>query len=61
MDYFGVWIVNVLLTIVTFGLYTAWAKVRNETWFYSHTSIDDFAFSYHATGWQIFKAGLWLF
>ena len=27
-EYFRIWIVNVLLTIVTFGIYSAWAKVR---------------------------------
>ncbi|XYI33409.1 hypothetical protein MNJPNG_14775 [Cupriavidus oxalaticus] len=33
MEYFRIWIVNVLLvllTIVTFGIYSAWAKVRNR-------------------------------
>ncbi len=27
-EYFRIWIVNLCLTIVTFGIYTAWAKVR---------------------------------
>ena len=27
-EYFRIWIVNLLLTIVTLGIYSAWAKVR---------------------------------
>ena len=27
MEYFKIWIVNILLTIVTLGIYSAWAKV----------------------------------
>ena len=29
-EYFGIWIVNVLLTFVTLGVYSAWAKVRRQ-------------------------------
>lgn len=57
-DYFGVWIVNLLLTILTLGIWSAWAKVRTKRWFYGHTSIDGHAFEYHATGMQIFKGRL---
>ena len=28
-EYFRIWIVNILLTIMTLGIYSAWAKVRN--------------------------------
>jgi uncharacterized membrane protein YjgN (DUF898 family) len=33
-EYFGVWIVNLLLTIVTLGIYSPWAKVRRLQYFY---------------------------
>ncbi len=46
--YFRVWIVNVLLTIVTLGIYAAWAKVRKKRYFYSHTSVAGHAFEYLA-------------
>ena len=36
-EYFGIWIVNLLLTIVTLGIYSAWAKVRRLQYFYRHT------------------------
>lgn len=47
-SYFRVWIVNVLLTIVTFGIYAAWAKVRKKRWFYAHTFLAGHSFEYLA-------------
>lgn len=38
-EYFRVWIVNVLLSIVTLGLYTPWARRRTAHYFYSHTQV----------------------
>ncbi|MFZ5566905.1 MAG: YjgN family protein [Pseudomonadota bacterium] len=38
-EYFRVWIVNVLLSIVTLGLYTPWARRRTARWFYDHTLV----------------------
>ncbi len=38
-EYFGIWIVNLLLTIVTLGIYSAWAKVRRLQYFYRHTEV----------------------
>lgn len=53
-EYFGIWIVNVLLSIITLGVYGAWAKVRDKKYFYGNTYIDDQNFTYHARGLQIF-------
>lgn len=53
-EYFGIWIVNLLLTIVTIGLWSPWAKVRRERWTAGHTLIDGSPFEYHARGLQIF-------
>ncbi len=47
-EYFKIWIVNILLTIVTLGIYSAWAKVRNKRYFYGNTSMDGVAFEYTA-------------
>ncbi|MFT6387486.1 MAG: hypothetical protein ACJAUP_000857 [Cellvibrionaceae bacterium] len=33
-EYFKIWMVNILLTIVTLGLYYPWAKVRHLRYFY---------------------------
>lgn len=29
-EYFRIWIVNIALSIVTLGIYSAWAKVRTK-------------------------------
>lgn len=38
-EYFGIWIVNILLTIVTLGFYSPWAKVRRLRYFYGNTEL----------------------
>ena len=38
-EYFRVWIVNVLLSIVTLGIYTPWARRRTAQYFYSNTHV----------------------
>jgi uncharacterized membrane protein YjgN (DUF898 family) len=53
-EYFKIWIVNVLLTIVTLSLYYPWAKVRNHRYFYANTRVGEHNFEYHATGKQLF-------
>jgi uncharacterized membrane protein YjgN (DUF898 family) len=63
-EFFSIWIVNLLLTIVTLGIYSAWAKVRTNRYFYSNTEIDGHRFSYLAEPMQILKGriiGLVLF
>lgn len=52
-EYFGIWIVNILLTIVTFGIYSAWAKVRRLRYFYGNTHLAGSSFDYHARPVQI--------
>lgn len=52
-EYFGIWIVNLLLSIVTLGIYTAWAKVRRLRYFYGNTFLDGHNFDYHARPKQI--------
>jgi uncharacterized membrane protein YjgN (DUF898 family) len=38
-EFFRVWIVNVLLTIITAGFYTPFARRRTAQYFYNHTVI----------------------
>ena len=38
-EYFGIWIVNILLTIITIGFYAPWAKVRRLRYFYGNTWV----------------------
>lgn len=57
-EYFRIWIVNVLLTIVTLGIYGPWAKVRNHQYFYNNTWLDNDNFQYHASPIAILKGRL---
>jgi uncharacterized membrane protein YjgN (DUF898 family) len=57
-EYFRIWIVNLALTIVTLGIYSAWAKVRKRRYFYGHTRIDGESFEYRANPLAILKGRL---
>lgn len=52
-EYFAIWIVNLFLSIVTLGIYSAWATVRTKRYFYSNTEIAGHRLSYLATPIQI--------
>jgi uncharacterized membrane protein YjgN (DUF898 family) len=54
-EYFRIWIVNLLLSIATLGIYSAWAKVRRLRYFYGHTAVDGSTFGYHASPIAILK------
>ncbi len=54
-EYFGIWIVNILLSIVTLGIYSAWAKVRTKRYFNGNTELAGHRFDYHAEPIQILK------
>jgi uncharacterized membrane protein YjgN (DUF898 family) len=54
-EYFGIWIVNLLLSLITLGIYSAWAKVRRKKYFYNNTLIDNVGFDYHAKPKAILK------
>ena len=38
-EYFRIWIVNLALTILTLGIYSAWAKVRRLQYFHRNTAL----------------------
>jgi len=40
-EYFRVWIVNVLLSLLTLGFYTPFARRRTAQYFYGHTFVAD--------------------
>lgn len=54
-EYFSIWIVNICLTILTLGIYSAWAKVRTNQYFYGNTQLDGASFRYLANPIQILK------
>jgi uncharacterized membrane protein YjgN (DUF898 family) len=57
-EYFRIWIVNLLLTIVTLGIYSAWAKVRRLKYMYRNTQIANSSFDYHGSPIAILKGRL---
>ena len=54
-EYFRIWIVNLALTILTLGIYSAWAKVRKQRYFYSSTVLAGSSFGYHGEPLKILK------
>jgi len=38
-EYFGIWMVNLMLTIITLTLYSPWAKARRIRYFYGNTQL----------------------
>ena len=57
-QYFRIWIVNLALTVLTLGIYSAWAKVRKRRYFYAHTRIDGESFEYRGRPLAILKGRL---
>ena len=47
LEYLRIWVVNVALSIITLGIYSAWAKVRREKYFHRNLVVDGAAFDYH--------------
>ena len=45
-EFFRIWIVNIGLTLLTLGIYSAWAKVRTKRYFYGNTELDGDRFDY---------------
>ncbi|SMN12025.1 Thymidylate kinase [uncultured Candidatus Thioglobus sp.] len=60
-EYFKIWLVNTALTILTLGIYAAWAKVRTKRYFYGNTFLDGANFDYHARPLSILIARLFVF
>ena len=47
-QYFRIWFVNTLLSVITLGIFSPWAKVRKYRFFYGNTYLNDENFSYNA-------------
>lgn len=57
-EFFKIWIVNLALTLLTLGIYSAWAKVRSRRYFYGNTWLDGSSFDYLASPVTILKGRL---
>lgn len=54
-DFFGIIVVNWLLTVITLGIYYPWAKAKVLQYIYGATSLNDDRFTFHGTGKEMFK------
>jgi uncharacterized membrane protein YjgN (DUF898 family) len=54
-EYFRIWVVNILFSVLTLGIYSAWAKVRRNQYFYGNTRLDGASFEYLADPKKILK------
>ncbi|MET0964332.1 MAG: YjgN family protein [Noviherbaspirillum sp.] len=54
-EYFRIWITNTFLSIITLGIYSAWAKVRRTHYFYANTRLSGAGFEYHGRPVAILK------
>lgn len=54
-EYFRIWIVNLFFTLITLGVYSAWAKVRKRRYFYGSTRVDGATFDYFASPKAVLK------
>ena len=54
-DYFKIWLVNTILSILTLGVYSAWAKVRRKRYLYGSTRLQGSGFEYLADPVKILK------
>jgi uncharacterized membrane protein YjgN (DUF898 family) len=57
-EYFRIWIVNLLLTLVTLSLYYPWAKVRRLRYFHGNTLVGDHALGFHANPLKMLRGYL---
>ncbi|MFN0080498.1 MAG: DUF898 family protein [Prosthecobacter sp.] len=57
-EFFRIWIVNVVLTVLTLGIYAAWAKVRTRRYFYGNTLLDGKPFDFTGNPISILKGNL---
>ena len=54
-EYFKIFIINWILTIITLGFYYPWAKEKQYKYLYSTINIDGDPLSFHGTGMEMFK------
>jgi len=59
-EYFRIWIGNLFLTVITGGIYAAWAKVRTRRYLNASTCLAGHCFDYVASPTAILKGNLLL-
>lgn len=59
-EYFRIFIVNVLLTLATLGVFSAWAKVRKRRYLRGNTTLLGHAFHYTAEPWRLLVGNVFM-
>jgi uncharacterized membrane protein YjgN (DUF898 family) len=54
-EYFRIWIVNLLLMLVTLGIYYPWAKARRLRYFMGNTLVGGQPLGFHGDPKKMFK------
>ena len=57
-EYFRIWVVNLLLTVATLGIYSAWAKTRRLQYFYRNTQLAGASFDFRGDPKAILRGRL---
>jgi uncharacterized membrane protein YjgN (DUF898 family) len=57
-EYFRIWVVNLLLTVATLGIYSAWAKTRRLQYFYRNTQLAGASFDFRGDPRAILRGRL---
>jgi uncharacterized membrane protein YjgN (DUF898 family) len=57
-EYFRIWIVNLLLTLVTLTLYWPFARARRMAYFQNNTLVGGDPLGFHADPWKMFRGYL---
>lgn len=59
-EYFRIWAVNLLLIVLSCGLYLPFAKTRRIRYLYANTLIDGEALAFHGDAWRMLRGFLLL-
>ena len=54
----GIFLVNALLTVLSMGIYSFWARTRLRQFYYGATELDGDRFAYHGTGGELLVGAL---
>jgi uncharacterized membrane protein YjgN (DUF898 family) len=54
-EYFRIWAINLLLILLSCGLYLPFAKMRRIRYLYANTLIDGEALAFHGDAWKMFR------
>jgi uncharacterized membrane protein YjgN (DUF898 family) len=60
-EFFKIWIVNIFLSVITLGIYSAWAKVRTNRYIYRNTYLNGTNFEFNANPKRILYGRLIVF